>query len=130
MKSDFLLAAWLALAPTSLTADPLACLGSGCPTAFNLVSVSGAGRYGVLIAAPDSGCRTVRFRVRLTGGDLLGLTPPLGPGELAVVRFGGPFAPGDHALTIAADGCDTPPAATRRVTLTKAGPDHGWRAAG
>ena len=34
------------------------------------------------------------------------------------------------SLTIAADGCDTRPAATRRVTLTKTGPDHGWRAAG
>jgi hypothetical protein len=130
MKSAFLLAVWLAIGPTSLSADPLACFAPGCPAGFNLISVSDLGRYGVLIAAPDTGCRMVRFRVQLAGGDLLGLTPPLGPGELAVVRFGRQFAPGDHALTIAADGCDTRPAATRRVTLTKAGPDHGWRAAG
>ena len=130
MKSAVLLALWLVLGPTSLSADPLACLGPGCPAGFNLISVSDPGRYGVLIVAPDSGCRRVRFRVQMADGDLLGLTPPLEPGELAVVRFTRQFAPGDHALTIAADGCDTRPAATRRVTLTKTGPDHGWRAAG
>ncbi len=53
--------------------------------------------YGLLIAAPDSGCRHVRFRV--SGARLLGQTPPLGPGELAV------RAPG-HGLSGRREQCD------------------------
>jgi hypothetical protein len=134
MKPLLLLAAWLAMSPLSLAADPIPqashCTGATCPARFNLSAVSDLGRYGILIAAPDSGCNRVRFRIEIEGGGFLGQTPPLAAGELAVVRFGQRFARGDHALTIAADGCDTLPAATRLVTLQKASPNHGWRAAG
>jgi hypothetical protein len=134
MKLSLLLAACLAALPLSLAAEPIPdvpdCTGTGCPFTFSLRSLSDLGQYGLLIAAPDSGCKRVRFRVESEGGSLLGQTPPLAAGELALIRFGQRFAEGDHALTIAADGCDTHPAATRRVTLRKTSPDHGWRAAG
>lgn len=82
-----------------------------------------------MLAAPEAGCRRVRFRV-VGDGVLLGQTPPLAPGELVVVRLGRGFPAGQVQLRIAAIGCDQPPAALRRVTLAKMSPDHGWRAAG
>jgi hypothetical protein len=134
MKRLLLLAGWLVLLPVSLVADPIPdasdCAGEGCPFSVNLRSASDRGLYGLLIAAPDSGCWRVRFRVETDAGSFLGQTPPLSAGELAVVRFGQHFSQGDHALTIASDGCETQPAATRLVTLRKSSPDHGWRAAG
>jgi hypothetical protein len=105
------------------------CDAKGCPTPFDLTSTSESRSYGVLIAAPDVGCRRVRFRVETKDAGFLGHTPPLAPGELGVVRVGRGFAAGEHPLTIASEGCETPPAATRRVTLAKLSPDHGWRAA-
>jgi hypothetical protein len=99
-----------------------------CPTAYRLTSTSELRSYGVLIAAPDTGCRFVRFRVDGDGEAFLGHTPPLAPGELAVVRMGQGFVEGSHTLTISSEGCAARPAATRRVTLAKASPDHGWRA--
>lgn len=123
-----LLSAMLVLAiPPSLHADP--CARPGCPVAVRFASVSDSRSYGLLIAAPLSGCRRVRFRVEGAGA-YLGQTPPLGPGELAVVRFGRGFPAGQNEVTIEAVGCSTAPAATRRVTLAKAAPDHGWRASG
>lgn len=100
-----------------------------CPTTVSLSSLSEQQSYGLLLAAPETGCRRVRFRVE-EAGVLLGQTPPLGPGELAVVRLGRGFPKGQVRLRIAAIGCDRPPAAMRRVTLAKMSPDHGWRAAG
>lgn len=105
------------------------CPHKGCPTAVSFLSVSALRSYGLLIAAPESGCRHVRFRVK-AGETLLGNTPPLAPGELAVVRLGQGFPEGENQVTIASVGCDAPPAATRRVVLAKIAPDHGWRAAG
>ena len=67
-------------------------------------------------------------RVEDAAAVFLGHTQPLAPGELGVVRMGEGFAAGEHELTIAAEGCYTRPAATRRVTLAKLSPDHGWRA--
>jgi hypothetical protein len=105
------------------------CPHTACPTAaFNLASVSDQRSYGILIAAPESGCARVRFRVFGAADRFLGHTPPLRPGELAVVRLGRGFSAGEHRLTIASVGCAAPPAATRRVTLAKLSPDHGWRA--
>ncbi len=91
-------------------------------------SVSDSRSYGLLVAAPDSGCRHVRFRVE---GEVsvLGQSPPLGPGELAVVRMGRGFPAGENRVTVASVGCDAHPAAWRRVVLVKLSPDHGWRAA-
>jgi hypothetical protein len=106
------------------------CFRTGCPTAVSFQSISALRSYGLLIAAPDSGCRHVRFRVQGDGATFLGHTPPLGPGDLAVVRLGRGFPAGENWLTIASVGCDAPPAATRRVVLAKAAPDHGWRASG
>lgn len=96
--------------------------------AVSFASVSDSRSYGLLIAAPDSGCRHVRFRVE-GAGSLLGQTPPLAPGELAVVRMGRGFPAGENLVTVASVGCDAHPAAWRRVVLAKLAPDHGWRAA-
>jgi hypothetical protein len=126
-KAILLVGLCLALAPP-VAADISSCR-SDCGTDYRLTSASETRSYGILIAAPDTGCRHVRFRVRDATATFLGQTPPLGPGELAVVRMGRGFAQGVHLLTIASEGCQTAPAATRRVTLTKLSPDHGWRGA-
>ena len=105
------------------------CRLRGCPVAVSFASVSDSRSYGLLIAAPDSGCRHVRFRVEGAGEVFLGHTPPLLPGELAVVRLGRGFPEGVNQVTVASVGCDAHPAATRRVVLAKVSPDHGWRAA-
>jgi hypothetical protein len=44
--------------------------------------------------------------------------------------MGGGFPEGRNRVTVAAIGCETVPAATRRVTFAKIAPDHGWRASG
>lgn len=125
----------LFLAGLSLTspgvAQPVedACRQRGCPVLVSFASVSDSRSYGLLIAAPDIGCRRVRFRVVGAGEVFLGHTPPLLPGELAVVRMGRGFPEGVNRVTVASIGCDAHPAATRRVVLAKASPDHGWRAA-
>jgi hypothetical protein len=124
-----LLLAGLGLALASPVAADTAFCRSGCGTSYRLTSASETRSYGILIAAPDIGCRHVRFRVEDATATTLGQTPPLAPGELAVVRMGRGFAAGDHVLTIASVGCTTSPAATRRVTLAKGSPDHGWRSA-
>lgn len=113
-----------ALAETRVCALPL----DPGPAAFRLDSASADRRYGVLVAVPDDlPCPVVRFRVQLAGDRILGQSPPLRPGERAVVRMGQGFAPGAHALVIATAGCPVVPAEVRRVTLAKASPDHGWR---
>ena len=107
--------------------DP--CTVRGCPVQFEFASTSAARSYGLLITAPETGCRRVRFRVEEMG-TFLGQTPPLAPGELAVVRIGRGYPEGQNKVTIASVGCDTSPAGTRRVVLAKIAPDHGWRASG
>lgn len=114
--------------PLSAHAENTDC-HAACPTAYHLTSQSETRSYGLLIAAPDTGCRHVRFRVEDEAAAFLGHTEPLAPGELGFVRMGRGFSAGDHLLTIAAEGCHARPAATRRVTLAKQSPDHGWRAA-
>lgn len=128
MTKAFLLAGLvLALSPP-LGAET--CKTQGCPTSVSFASVSDSRSYGLLIAAPDVGCRHVRFRVVDDRAGFLGQSPPLGPGELAVVRLGRGFPQGENMVTVASVGCDASPAATRRVTFNKTGPDHGWRASG
>jgi hypothetical protein len=109
--------------------EVLACQAKGCPTLVSFSSSSASRSYGLLIAAPDSGCRHVRFRVEGAGAAFLGHTPPLAPGELAVVRLGRGFPEGRNWLKVAAVGCKTHPATLRRVVLAQQGPDHSWRAA-
>lgn len=129
MPNRFVLAGLCLAFTQSAVADTSASDGAGCQTPYSLTSTSETRSYGLLIAAPDTGCRRVRFRVEGEGAIFLGHTPPLAPGELAVVRVGRGFALGEHQLTIAAEGCQAAPAFTRRVTLAKRSPDHGWRAA-
>jgi hypothetical protein len=113
---------------TPILADPNLCRRGICPGVFSLSSVSDSKSYGLLLAAPKTGCRRVRYRVETWSRDLLGKTVPLAPGEIAVVRMGIGFAEGVHSLRITAEGCTAAPALTRRVTLRKTSPDHGWRA--
>jgi hypothetical protein len=127
MKKAVLLAGLCLFVPHFALAEGDTCRNT-CPTAYRLTSTSELRSYGVLIAAPETGCRYVRFRVDREGASFLGHTPPLGPGELAVVRMGRGFVEGIHNLTISSEGCAARPAATRRVTLAKTAPDHGWRA--
>lgn len=130
MKIAFALA-WLALAtPTFSDTDSDRCDPRACATEVHFASTSEGRNYGLLVAAPDAGCRHVRFRVHGTNARVLGQSPPLAPGELAVVRMGRGFPQGQNWVTIASVGCGKPPSAIRRVILAKVGPDHSWRAQG
>lgn len=122
-------AGFFLLFPPVLSADPVACVQRDCRQTYLLASVSERKTYGILIAAPDAGCARVRFRVETQARGFLGHSPPLAPGEVTVVRLGRGFAEGDTALTIVPEGCASPPALMRRVTLAKPSPDHGARAA-
>ena len=119
----------LALCANPSAAQPPTCKIRHCAVVFHLQSVSAAKSYGILVQAPTGGCRRVRYSVRTAAAVFLGHSPTLGPGEVAVVRMGRGFAEGDHTLTIAAEGCSEKPLTARKVTLAKAAPDHGWRAA-
>ncbi|MDM7930313.1 hypothetical protein [Tabrizicola sp.] len=129
MKIFLLFAVLVVIMGQSSHADHGGCDPEDCRTEFRLSSTSDLRKYGILIVAPKDGCHRMRFRVQGESEVWLGHTPPLGPGELAVVRMGLGFPPGDHVLTITAVGCDAFPATLRRVTLAKFSPDHGWRAA-
>jgi hypothetical protein len=130
MTNILLLAGLALLIPFTARADhDGACHSTGCPTVISFASISDSRTYGLLIAAPYTGCRHVRFRVEGADSGYLGQSPPLDPGALAVIRLGRGFPAGENRVTVASVGCDTPPAATRRVIFDKAGPDHGWRAA-
>jgi hypothetical protein len=130
MKKAFLLAGFALAFPPSAQSEEITCQVRGCPTMASFASISDSRSYGFLIAAPESGCRHVRFRIEGEGAAFLGNTPPLAPGELAVVRMGHGFPAGENWVTIASVGCDAHPAALRRVVLGKQSPDHGWRAGG
>jgi len=127
LQKLILSAALAAFVVTSSLAEPAGCGMLQFKAEYRLSSDSDRRTYGILIAAPENGCPRVRFRVETDASRFLGHTPPLGPGELAVVRLGRGFPRGEHLLSIASEGCDTAPAATRRVILAKASPDHGWR---
>jgi hypothetical protein len=94
---------------------------------YVLAATDDAHSYGLWLAAPQHGCRSVRYVVTAHGARL-GFTGPLGPGEGAVVRIGRGFVQGEHALAITGVGCGAPPAEARRVRLGKSSPDHAWRA--
>lgn len=128
MTKAFLLAGLVLAMPAAAFSND-DCRSAGCPLTVSFASISDSRSYGLLIAAPDPGCRHVRFRVEGAGAAFLGHTPPLAPGELAVVRMGRGFPQGENRVTIASVGCNARPAATRRVVLDKMSPDHGWRSA-
>jgi hypothetical protein len=79
--------------------------------------------YGLWLTAPASGARAVRYIVVLDQARL-GASPPLRPGEGAVIRIGRGFAEGDHALAITCIGCEVAPPKARRVILGRSSPDH------
>jgi hypothetical protein len=130
MKTAALLAGVALIWATAALADQIPCTDQTCRQVFHLTSVSETKSYGLLLAAPAQGCARVRFRVETLARVFLGHTPALAPGELAIVRIGHGFAEGGTELLIAAEGCPSPPALMRRVTLAKRSPDHGARAAG
>ena len=92
-------------------------------TDFVLTASSDLRSYGVWVAAPDNGCRVVRYVVA-SAGRTLGHSPPLRPGDGALIRIGRGFAMGDHVLDVTGVGCDFPPETARRVIIGRAGPDH------
>ncbi len=94
---------------------------------FVLTSTSASTSYGVLVMAPDTHCAA--SRVVLSSDEGTWKSATLAPGELAVVRMGAGFSPGDHRVTMRVLGCDQRAIAARRVTLKKHSPDHGWRGA-
>lgn len=94
-------------------------------TDFVLTASSDLRSYGVWVAAPAKGCRVVRYVVA-SAGRTLGHSPPLRPGDGALIRIGRGFAMGDHVLDVTGIGCDDPPAEARRVLLGKSAPDHSW----
>ncbi|MFN3993420.1 MAG: hypothetical protein ACK4IU_11000 [Tabrizicola flagellatus] len=125
----FILTACLALAnPAHADTDPRSCTPPGCRTTVLFASTSDSRSYGLLVAAPEAGCDRVRFRIEHDRAGVLGQSPPLAPGELAVIRLGQGFPQGENLVTIASIGCDMPPAEARRVILANSGHDHSWRA--
>lgn len=101
----------------------------GAETPFLLRSWSDLSLHGLVVQAPEgaAACRAVRFGV-WQGQRLVGRTPTLGPGDLAVVRLGRGFGPGNHLLAIRSMGCLAAPVRPRRISLSTPWPDHGWRA--
>ena len=118
------------LCATPVLSQPQTCSGWGnCPAfTYTLQSLSLAKSYGVLVVVPkEAKCDVVRFRVHGTGRRNLGTTPPLLPGQVAVLRMGRGFAPGEHDLLIESSGCALHPSEARRVILGRASHDHSWR---
>jgi hypothetical protein len=108
---------------------PDTCTIEPCHHVVQFASVAEEKSYGLLLRAPNDGCRRARYRVETTGEALLGKTPALAAGEMAVVRIGRGFHPGVHDIVVIAEGCSKAPDLMRRVTFSKASPDYGWRAA-
>lgn len=129
MRVLLLLASLVLAAPALAEDDAVGCAPAGCAMSVSFDSSSERHSYGLLLAAPMSGCLRVRFRVTHVHAGFLGQSPPLAPGQLAVVRLGRGFPQGENRVTVASVGCDAPPAETRRVILANTGPDHSWRSA-
>lgn len=128
MKSVLVGFGLLLLSAGSAFSQPRPCDRAICPKEVRIASVADDKVYGLLLGAPDAGCRRVRYRVETEGRVLLGKTPALAAGDVAVVRLGNGFRPGDHTFIVTAEGCRSAPRLFRSVTLGKASPDHGWRA--
>jgi hypothetical protein len=114
--------------PVLAGAESVTCASGHCNRSFTLTSVSATKSYALLVAAPETGCRRVRFSVSSASGRRLGQTGALAPGELGLIRIGRGFAAGPTDLSIVASGCKLLPSMVRRVTLSKTSPDHGARA--
>lgn len=124
----FILLAGLVLAnPAHCDTAAVVCMTVGCRTTVLFASTSASRSYGLLVAAPEAGCDRVRYRIEDDKAGTLGQSPPLAPGELAVIRLGRGFPQGEIRVTIASIGCDVPPAEARRVILANDGHDHSWR---
>lgn len=119
----------LLLSVGSAYSEPRTCDQAVCPYEVRMASVADDKVYGLLLEAPDAGCRRVRYRVETAARLLLGKTPALVAGEIAMVRIGNGFQRGAHTLIVTAEGCGKAPVLSRQVTLRKTSPDHGWRAA-
>lgn len=117
----------LLLSAGSAFSEPQTCDRAICTYEVQVASIADDKFYGLLLGSPHAGCRRVRYRVETETHVLLGKTQPLAAGEVAVVRIGTGFSPGEHTLLVFAEGCCEAPVLSRRVTLRKASPDHGWR---
>jgi hypothetical protein len=105
------------------------CTRAPCPHIVQIAALAEDKSYGLLLRAPEEGCRRVRYRIETTGEVLLGRSPALAAGEVAVERIGTGLRAGAHDIVVVAEGCSKAPDLMRRVTFGKTSPDHGWRAA-
>jgi len=105
------------------------CAYAPCPQGVRIASTAEDRLYGLLMQAPETGYRRLRYRVETAGRVLLGKSPVLAASELAVERIGNGSRRGAHTLLITAEGCGKAPVLMRRVTLRQTSPDYGRRAA-
>ena len=111
--------------------NPQCGLGAWCISTQHVgfYSVSDAAGYGVVLSAPhDLVCPDVRYRLLAADARAPLDSPPLGAGDVAVLRVGAGFAEGDHALLLVTEGpCTAHAVGVHPVRLSKPWPDHGWR---
>jgi hypothetical protein len=81
----------LLLLAGSAKPQPQTCDRSICTYMVRIASVADDKVCGLLMGAPEAGCRLVRYRVETAGRRRLGKTPVLAAGEMAVVRIGNGF---------------------------------------
>jgi hypothetical protein len=122
----------LLLAAPAVRAEPPSCdLGSYCAAHQSIAfySVNDGKPYAILLRAPESlACPDVRYRLIDAEARLVGDTPPLAQGQIAVLRIGQDYARGPHSLTVMTEGpCEARPQLLRPLRLNKPSPDHSWR---
>ena len=95
--------------------------------ALRLHVTSAAQTYGLfVVAATDTSCAYVRYRISVAGHAII--TPALPPGGAIVVEIPGSTPVGLHPVTVAAVGCRADFSLLRSVVRHKRSPDHGARA--
>jgi hypothetical protein len=112
-------------------AQGVACDDATCRSeVFVLHSASDANSYGMLATLPaDAPCAVARIVALDMQNRRFGETDLLVPGAQGRIRLGQGFDAGLHPVRLMVSGCIARPIAVRRITMNKASPDHGWRAA-
>lgn len=95
--------------------------------ALHLNVTSADQTYGLFfVAAKNTPCAFLRFRISVAGGAIL--TPALPPGGAIVVEIPKGTPVGLYPVTVAAVGCRADLSLVRSVVRHKRSPDHGARA--